>query len=301
MSAVRRVGQVFLFALLCLGVAELGLAVGSLFVGGGGPEGWREGATIRVLSIGDSHTYGGSVAEGENYPAQLQRFLDEAAPGVYSVVNIGIPGTNTAQIRNRLGINLARWRPTILILWCGINNTWNNSERTSSDRSARLDAIALRSRLYKFARVWLHERSLSEDVKRRVEGGRHELRPIGMVGHDVPYFGKIFASDRERVRIDPDIENWAAEDFAAMVRMARAAGVEVLFITYHLESRDYSVPNRAMRRVGDDLGVPVVAATEAFARVPEDQERFSWKNHPSGPVYGEVARDVAAWVLARGR
>ena len=99
------------------------------FARGSVEEGWLPGTRIRILAVGDSHTYGGSVDPSDTYPAQLQKFLNQEAPGVYSVLNVGIPGMNTAQVLNRLPVNLARWQPDILILWCGVNNTWNNTER----------------------------------------------------------------------------------------------------------------------------------------------------------------------------
>ena len=49
---------------------------------------WREGASERILCIGDSHTYGAGVERDESYPAQLQRVLDGLAPGRYAVMNL---------------------------------------------------------------------------------------------------------------------------------------------------------------------------------------------------------------------
>jgi hypothetical protein len=104
----RLVAQGAGIAFLSLVLIEVALNLGAALVTDRSGGGWRPGAEIRVLAVGDSHTYGGSVPRGQDYPHQLQRFLDAADPGVYSVVNVGVPGFNTSQVRNRLALNLAR-------------------------------------------------------------------------------------------------------------------------------------------------------------------------------------------------
>ena len=118
---------------------EAALQVGSRFVSDRGAE-WREGAQYRVLSVGDSHTYGAFVARDQSYPAHLQQQLDRIEPGRYSVLNRGIPGMSTAQVRNRLPLLLTRYQPDLVILWAGVNNSWNTAETgaTGGTWSSRL-------------------------------------------------------------------------------------------------------------------------------------------------------------------
>jgi hypothetical protein len=58
------------------------------------------------------------------------------------------------------------------------------------------------------------------------------------------------------------------------------------------------VPNRAIQRAAESLAVPLVRGLEGYERVPESQKRLSWALHPSGPVYGEIARDVARQITS---
>ncbi len=143
----RLAGKAALACALFLVLIEVLLRLGTFFVYDPSAKGWRPDASIRILAVGDSHTYGGTVPKGQEYPAQLQRFLDEAAPGVYSVLNVGIPGMNTSQVRNRLPLHLARWNPDLVLLWCGVNNTFNQTERANPSPLQRLDAFASRAGL----------------------------------------------------------------------------------------------------------------------------------------------------------
>jgi len=51
----------------------------------------------RIVVLGDSFTFGDGVTVGEAFPAQLERLLNNASARRYEVLNLGVPGYNTAQ------------------------------------------------------------------------------------------------------------------------------------------------------------------------------------------------------------
>ncbi len=285
----RLAGKAALACALFLVLIEVLLRLGTFFVYDPSAKGWRPDASIRILAVGDSHTYGGTVPKGQEYPAQLQRFLDEAAPGVYSVLNVGIPGMNTSQVRNRLPLHLARWNPDLVLLWCGVNNTYNQLERANPSPLQRLDAFAWRARVYRLARVWVHDWTLVGEVEREISGGRMALPPSI---RDAPL------GPSAEQHVDLETVAWAEADYTAMVQMVRGSGIPIVFLTYPLTYSRFRVPNVAMRRASRSLAVPRVVTTPALERIPPAEGRFSWALHPSGRVYGEIARDVAALVLS---
>ncbi|MCP3913988.1 MAG: hypothetical protein GY711_00350 [bacterium] len=79
----------------------------------------------RILCMGDSNTYGMYLESSDSYPGRLQSYLDAAPDSPWRVFNLGYPGQNTAQMRARLAQNLAAYRPEVLVLWGGVNNTWS--------------------------------------------------------------------------------------------------------------------------------------------------------------------------------
>lgn len=85
---LRLAAAVAFSGLLLLLGAEAALWIASRFA----PDrstGWRPGALVRVLCVGDSHTFGAGVDVYESYPAQLQALLDADSPGRFSVINLG--------------------------------------------------------------------------------------------------------------------------------------------------------------------------------------------------------------------
>lgn len=292
-----RGGAVVLASLVATAaLAEVALRVSSLFVAQQS-SGWRPGARVRVLAVGDSHTYGGTVEPHETYPAQLQRFLDEAAPGVYSVINVGIPGVNTAQVRNRLALNLARWEPDVVVFWCGINNAWNSAETDAATPAGWLDRTLLGLKVYKLVRVVQHDRALHVAAREHLQDGRHAVQGVNRNTKIVPFFGEVVMREEREVRVDEERVRAAMADYRAMRRLTERAGAVPIFISYHLDFERFTLPNEALRRLAREDGFTVVDARAGLERVPEAVGRFTWALHPSAPVYGEVARDVAQRIL----
>lgn len=95
---------------------------------------------IRIISFGDSYTYGYGVGQDETYPAQLARLLEERFPGRYEVLNAGVNGYGTYQELIALRQAL-RYQPDIVT----ISSTYNDSVllgNVAVDGTLRLDEAA---------------------------------------------------------------------------------------------------------------------------------------------------------------
>jgi lysophospholipase L1-like esterase len=296
--------------LAALVLLELALQLGSRFVGDRSGA-WAPGATRRVLCVGDSHTYGALVRREDTFPTHLQRLLDAQQPNVWSVLNLGVPGMSSTQVRNRLPLWLSRYQPDVVVAWSGANDSWNVSEIDDARGgfALALEQLALRSRVWRLLRVKLHDLALERDVARgrgvwdvaKVEGAL-STQETWTVRRD----GRIerFTHQREaenQYADDAQVEARAQADYAAMAGIARAAGVELVLVEYPLDLGMFAAANRAMKQVGAELGVLLVDSTVSQARVPEAKRQWLWAGHPSGPIYEEIARDAAATLLRSPR
>jgi lysophospholipase L1-like esterase len=291
---------VVLAALLLL---ELALQLASRFVADRSGT-WAPGATRHVLCVGDSHTYGALVRRDDTFPAHLQRFLDAQQPGVWSVLNLGVPGLSSTQLRNRMPLWLSRYQPDVVLAWSGANDAWNVSELDDASGGWRLalEQIALRSRVWRLLRVKLHDLALERDVARgrgvwdvsKVEGAL-STQETWTVRRD----GRIerFTHEREAENVyadDAKVEARAEADYAAMAELARAAGTRLVLVEYPLDFGLFAAANRAMRRVAKERGVATVDSPTSQARVPPEKRQYLWAGHPNGSIYREIARDAAA-------
>jgi len=294
-------------ALRLLGLAVLALLAAELLLQGAAlfsrsrADGATPLATRRIVALGDSHTFGAGVAPEDSYPLQLQQILDERAPQTWSVVNVGVPGMNTAQALSRLPAHVSRFDPEVVVLWVGCNNAWNWAEVDSGPRGwrARLEGIALRSRLYRLIRVRMHDRQ--SDRLAELSEEKDSERQLAPSGDEIPEsyrqgIGGVrerLAQDKREHVADAAMEARTEADFRAMAEYARAADVELILVEYPGHFGAFLPANRAMRRVAEEYDLDIIDSRSAARRVPKPQRKFIWAYHPTGPIYHEIALDLA--------
>lgn len=256
--------------------------------------------SIVVLCVGDSHTRG--RLDPDNYPAELERLLNARTGRRYRVINLGIPGQNTAQVRTRLPRYLAYYRPAVVLHWAGINNFWNHAE-TEGSRALLWRALEA-SRVVRMVRVARYYRGLEEHT---LEAPAPE--PIGQPGPDFRIRTE-FAGREEEIRSEPgevlgspEVERRTTEDLDAMMRLTRENGVPMYLITYSWWTDQWGAVNDAVRSVSKQFGVPYVdgaRAVEAAAREAPDTRYFDAWIHPMPIVYRKVAEEAYQLLSEQG-
>jgi lysophospholipase L1-like esterase len=76
----------------------------------------------RVVVLGDSETFGINLAERDTFPAALERRLNARQAGGFEVLNLGVPGYNTANQLALLKARGIRLRPQIVVLLYNFND-----------------------------------------------------------------------------------------------------------------------------------------------------------------------------------
>jgi lysophospholipase L1-like esterase len=290
-----------LLAVLTLVAAEALLQIGAQLVGDRSETTTGTGR-ITIIGVGDSHMYGALVEENESFPAQLQAALDEQEPGRFAVVNLGVPGMNTAQVRNRFVENLTLYQPDIVLVWCGVNNMWNRSEIDSDpDGMSLLDAYARRSRLYRMYQVWRHNRDVDQAVAAPLAESRAGATKYAGPGQWKLRHGgreETIAADRyEENRTTKEVYQQAYHDFLEMARWAGAAGVKIAFVGYPVAWAHFAPANRAMRQVADETAAIFIPTGYALERIPKEDAQLLAGAHPNAVMYREFARDAAPQIL----
>lgn len=173
-----------------------------------------------------------------------------------------------------------------------------------------IDGIVNRSRVYRFVRVWIH--NVRVESESRSATARMSQRPDFSV--DRPWSlsstftlrhwdgSKEHITNEEGEQIpESAAERQALRDFGAMAQSARAAGIKLLFVLYPTDLPAFAFANRAMRRAAAQDGLRVVESAVSVQRVPLEERKWLAALHPSGPIYREIARDVAGAILEQDR
>lgn len=291
---------------------ETGLQVAALFVGPRSIGIEDPSRQHVVLCLGDSHTYGVYYRPEEAYPGQLQIELDRRAPGYYRIVNLGLPGMNSSQIRVSLPEWLDTYRPEAIIVGIGANNCWNTSETDGPRKRSTLKSWLRSLRLHRLLSLLLFrlqgqtcspaefterpdlERVLNEDgVEHRNASGK---RLISHEGNP----------KRPALKFSQGIEI-LRRDLEVIHRLALRRDVRLIILTYATlplpdrpprHQRQESL-NEEMRRFGQENDVTVADLRERFLNllsggVPRKKYFANeTEKHPNPEGYFHVASAVA--------
>ena len=254
---------------------------------------------VTILCVGDSHTFGAPLPAEESYPAQLQGLLDARDPGRYRVVNLGVPGMNSAMMANRFDANLARYRPDLVILWAGANNVWNENEAERWDQEAAPDwpyRLLLRLKLVRLVRflgsgvAQPGPGRQAERLARTPEGGARWRLGDEVLGTPGAH---VYSGERAALG--------TRKDLPRMIRLARAYGIPVLLVTYPYP--EFHWVNDVVREVAGGLDVELVDTLDDRARAEEDgygaPDLFVMAAgpHPRRILYGYIAESMLPIVL----
>ena len=304
------------FALICLGcflslvLLEVGLRLASAFVG---PRALTLGEVgeQRILTLGDSHTYGVFYGPEDSYPGQLQSELDERTPGRYRVLNLGLPGMSSSEIRARLPGWIKQYRPTATILCVGINNIWNETDLDSQTSGAGEDSFwDLRVvRFYRILSVRL-QGALPEGT------GRPEIERVLLadgtegVEHRDAESGDLLIRHEGNLKERLDWQTAKERllgDLRQIAEIHRQEGVEMILLTYSafpLPGRPplhigHSEMSTVMAEFATEEGLSLVDVRPRFLELlPQDTPRSllfhnEREGHPNPQGYAEIASALA--------
>ncbi len=240
-----------------------------------------EGA-IRILCVGDSHTFGLPLPVEESYPAQLSEALAARYPALdVEVVNLGVPSLNSAFVANRLEQQMHQMQPQLVIVWVGINNLWNVMEKgpySKGEGSATWRRVFQSSRLVRLATlIWFTRSGHQYDPGQRGGWWDGESTPSGRLPKGAP-------------RVDP--APGLLRDLTRMASIAYSLETPILFVAYPFSGQQGI--SRIIMEAGARAGVDVVETAPAMAQARLDgfgrsdliDERSG--PHPSGILYRYV-------------
>jgi acyl-CoA thioesterase I len=119
-------------------------------------------ATILIVALGASNTYGEGVARHESYPAQLELLLRASGHDV-RILNAGIYGNKTGQMLARLDDDVPAGTRLVILQPSG------NDRKAEYERAANIAEIERRLQA-RGARVLLLERAAYRDLPRQADG-----------------------------------------------------------------------------------------------------------------------------------
>ncbi len=214
----------------------------------------KPAGTVRILSLGDSKTFGWGLSEEETYSARMEAFLKGMAPEGrrIEVINGGVNAWSYPQIKLYLQDYGLAFEPDFVIL--ADANLWTQFSEDSDPAFVRqmLSRVRLKNLLRRSAIYhWLIEVQLENFYQQ----ARTRFIPVD------PKQDQLF---KEAQKSDPDaFFKKAIEEFCAL---AKSKGVRpvVIFIPilYDLKAGTVTNVQKAKREICERLGVPFIDFTD---------------------------------------
>jgi lysophospholipase L1-like esterase len=252
---------------------------------------------ITILAIGESTTSGVWLPPEHSYPAQLEARLREQLGD--ESVHVVVPqfiGQNSSQQLNRLPMHLEACDPKIVLLMCGVNNTWSLAESNIMDfvddsdpqtRALRMRLVLDRSRLFKAVRMGMTDlRFVIDDLAGRPE---YEKWP--------PPTSSV---DWARTHRPAFIELWY-HDLGRMIELSRESSATPILLTYPT----YKFPRiKHFEKLAADHNVALIRNDLRFEQVIDrgEQQRYLLEDgyHPTREGYGLIADAVCDHIIDEG-
>jgi lysophospholipase L1-like esterase len=281
----------------------------------------KQPGEIRILSLGESSTYGAKVAWSDTYSHRLEEILRARGQPV-RVINAGVRAWSTVQSARFLDLHADELEPDVVLVYQEVNDflptTFRGlalpgaglTDREMMDWTARrapVRALVRSSRLLTALSLALARARADASLRAVAEESDRDL----LFARALPYEAVRGAPPGERpwmanpnalVRVpDPDREAALAELLAA----TRRAGARLVLLH---PAYPVSVPHRCLQtRFAREHGVPLLEIEDVLARaaaadgvsrgdffVPDDDY------HPNERGHAVIARAVADFLQANG-
>ena len=260
----------------------------------------RAEGTFTIATFGDSVTAGQGTAPAYSYPRQLEELLNTANGGGFRVVNHGVFALNSSRLADLLPQWLEETSPDLIVVMVGCNNGWNF-------RNSHLEAIGLldrplplqwldRTRTYRFLRLL---------IKRR-KGGVTINQPPEPVLYDAvrispsirPPVDPTAATHEGQPQLFEDaaaMEELLHYDYSLILERARAAGADVMLMSYPFEPYGHEHRDVTIEFAGKN-GLPFSDNYGTFEHnktVHPGLDLFSAdRGHPNATGYRVVAAGI---------
>ncbi len=204
--------------------------------------------TIRIVSLGDSRTFGWGLDEPETYSALLGKMLSEKTGKKIEVINAGVNAWSYPQMLVYLRDTALKYKPDAVII--GDANLWTQfSEKNSPEFVKKfMSRVRLKNFLRRFA---IYHYVVEVKLRAVYERQRTKFIPVD------PKQDALF---KEQQQSDPDALFRDAIEQICEVALTNGVKPVLLYLPQagELESSTPASVLRAKRAISEKLGVPLV-------------------------------------------
>jgi lysophospholipase L1-like esterase len=280
----------------------------------------KQPGEFRILSLGESTTFGVNVSDDETYSARLEQALRQAEPGRrITVINAGVSAYSSFQSVLFLEERGFAFQPDLVLFYHELNDYLPTSLRDASNNEIgvlQTDRQLWESRAQRGHRALMASSALYRWISYALAQARirrfdradaaNPLVGIGLPGYELPALltpaagdagGALPKNEKAMGRRVTDEERRA--NLERLVSRCRERGVRVVLL--HPSYRDSSRHECLLTRFAADTHTPLFDAFDSL-HPPGVPPRVVFTDawHPGPGGHDSLAGDLAAFLLAHG-
>lgn len=244
---------------------------------------------LRILSLGESTTFGAKVAFEESYSTVLEGELGRCAPPGRSVrvINAGVPGYSLFQGVTYLEHRGLELEPDLVLFYFGYNDFLKVSYRAMRDAGAEAEGARLTDR-----QIFERRQRGSARVSRALAEHSNLYRWMLVLSGAAKPAPRVKV-DRSLVRVPPEDRR---ELFERALALCRERGITpVVLVPWY---RRFHRHEPLLRQLADDHGVLAIDLPARFADLPEPRHAyFLDRVHPNPQGHRLMAEAMAEALL----
>jgi len=310
---LKRAFQYFVvIPLITLVFLEIGLQAVALFLDANRAENQSlKSESLRIVSIGDSNTFGLYLPKEESYPYQLEVKWNKEHGTYIQVLNLGYPGINSTQVRRNLPAIIQNFQPNIILLCVGVNDWWSDPNLDLLKEDGDSFNFFKKLRLYKLYYM-LKRIKLNKDVVRadgyflQREGFNPRLfgdfvNKMNNGGDDANFEYDEFQFEAKvslptQKQSSEFLEANYLDNMKFMNKLAMDNGTKLFLLTYASKEALYGHTNILIRRLATEIGIPLIdiekSVYETCTPLGNCADLFFPDRHPNAKGYSLVADTI---------
>ena len=234
----------------------------------------KQDATLRVMTLGCSTTFGWGVDDENAYPAVLQTLIDEANVGSVEVINAGQPGYTSFQGRWLWDETLQHYEPDVVLIGYVVQDARKAAYSDKSQAILQNDHRYMKDHVLYKSRVYLALRSalgaVQIEAKERPQNGQ----------------GGIF-------RVPP--EDYV-ENLRTLVSAVQSVGATPVLFGFPLEREGYTETHRKiLKAAATELEVPHLELQSRMEEASRQAQLYFSNDRGHANAAGNT--QIATWVF----